>query len=290
MQRRHSATVASAASSTPTTTRGLSSSSTTIVTENKYTRKVKRNLALLTTTFLVSFSCIAFVVLIRSREHRSLLSSSDRTGGSETATVRRQATVASVPQQGEKDKPRLQELEPNTGKSSSSNSILESANKDKVDETTGIQSSKVTKNLWEDSKILPQWLKDYLHWHQEQLVLINKNNDAWKSYRYLLARCLRRDYRCGGASDRLKFLPYALREAANSKRLLFLYWEKPCALEEFLVPPKVRKVTGFAHPSLSISLPDKHLTSLFSHYITHATIGRSELDLSRGVEEKSCFR
>lgn len=44
------------------------------------------------------------------------------------------------------------------------------------------------------------------------------------------------DDRCGGTSDRLKSLPLFLTLAAQTKRLLFLRWNRPFALEEFLIP------------------------------------------------------
>jgi hypothetical protein len=89
--------------------------------------------------------------------------------------------------------------------------------------------------LWEKSSVLPQWMKDYFEWHQDQLANhLNKEN--WESHRYLVMRCLESEV-CGGASDRLSSIPKFVRVASMSKRILFIKWTRPAALEEFLVPP-----------------------------------------------------
>lgn len=90
-------------------------------------------------------------------------------------------------------------------------------------------------SLWEDSTRLPQWMKDYFAWHSEQRKLVNENN--WQSFRYLAMVCLEDALKCGGTSDRLRPLPFMIRAAADTKRLLFIKWEKPAPLEAFLVPP-----------------------------------------------------
>jgi hypothetical protein len=41
-----------------------------------------------------------------------------------------------------------------------------------------------------------------------------------------------------GTADRLKPVPYAIRVAYQSKRILLIRWERPAKLEEFIVPPK----------------------------------------------------
>jgi hypothetical protein len=91
-------------------------------------------------------------------------------------------------------------------------------------------------SLWEDSTKLPQWMKDYFAWHSEQRALVNENN--WQSFRYLAMICLEdAQQKCGGTSDRLRPIPFMIRVAADTKRLLFIKWEKPAPLEAFLVPP-----------------------------------------------------
>jgi hypothetical protein len=93
----------------------------------------------------------------------------------------------------------------------------------------------LSSSLWEDSIILPQWMKDYFTWHREQRKLVNEEN--WQSFRYIAVICLEGAPKCGGTSDRLRPIPFLLRLAAETNRLLFIKWEKPAPLEAFLVPP-----------------------------------------------------
>ena len=114
---------------------------------------------------------------------------------------------------------------------------------DAVTATTGIPTTVAssvasTNNLGGSSKTIPAWMKDYLTWHAAQLQTLNVTN--WNNttqYRYLVLRCLLRDYKCGGASDRLKPIPFAMRLAYDTKRILLVDWERPARLEEFLIPP-----------------------------------------------------
>lgn len=87
----------------------------------------------------------------------------------------------------------------------------------------------------ENDESLPLWMQDYFHWHRTQLAQLNETN--WLEHNYLVMRCLRTDFKCGGAADRLGPIPVALLLAAQSHRILFIQWERPAALEEFLVPP-----------------------------------------------------
>ena len=91
--------------------------------------------------------------------------------------------------------------------------------------------------VWETSTILPQWMKDYFLWHQEQRRILDQYPQRWESYQFLIMRCLMID-ECGGASDRLHQIPLVIRVAAETKRLFFIKWEnRPAPLEEFLIPP-----------------------------------------------------
>jgi hypothetical protein len=90
-------------------------------------------------------------------------------------------------------------------------------------------------SIWDQSTILPQWMKDYVTWHHQVRKSLNTTN--WEKYQYLVLRCLRSDHVCGGASDRLQPVPLAIRLAQMSQRVLFIYWDRPAHLEEFLVPP-----------------------------------------------------
>lgn len=87
------------------------------------------------------------------------------------------------------------------------------------------------------SRNIPNWLKEYIAWHKEQrkgLTIDNWNKDGRK---YLIAQCLEIDNRCGGTADRLKPTPTLLLLAHQFQRILLIRWERPCALEEFLLPP-----------------------------------------------------
>ena len=90
-------------------------------------------------------------------------------------------------------------------------------------------------NLWESSTVLPQWMKDYFVWHRQQRQLINREH--WRNFRFLVAECTEQATKCGGTSDRLRPLPYLIRVAAETDRILFIYWVKPYPLENFLLPP-----------------------------------------------------
>jgi hypothetical protein len=92
-----------------------------------------------------------------------------------------------------------------------------------------------TSNLSEEFKNLPRWMKDYFVWHEAQRKLIKDSN--WRQFKYLVMTCLHEDDRCGGASDRLRPLPFVVRVAAESKRVLLIVWERPAPLESFLLPP-----------------------------------------------------
>ena len=97
--------------------------------------------------------------------------------------------------------------------------------------------------LYQRSTTLPQWMKDYFDWHRNQTSTLNETN--WflpDRPKYLLLRCSKSSSRCGGLSDRLKPLPLFVVAAALSKpkpRLLWILWERPAQLEEFLVPNEI---------------------------------------------------
>ena len=86
---------------------------------------------------------------------------------------------------------------------------------------------------------LPAWMTQYFAWHKESLQRLNEDHSQWKDYRYLVLRCLQMDHKCGGASDRLQSIPMVLQIAAKHERLLFIEWEKPAPLTEFLVPVEI---------------------------------------------------
>ena len=101
--------------------------------------------------------------------------------------------------------------------------------------TNASLSKAPTTALWEHSTRLPQWMKDYFAWHAQQLKLVSAEN--WKEFKYLVMVCLKSSPVCGGTADRLRPLPFIVRVAAETRRILWITWEKPAPLEEFLLPP-----------------------------------------------------
>ena len=104
-------------------------------------------------------------------------------------------------------------------------------------------------SVWNDSPVLPTWMKRYFRWHNEQ-------SDAYKSasldkknstdYQFLVVRCLATDTKCGGTADRLAPAPFLILLACRMKRILLIHWERPSALDEFLVPVSIDwRVPGF---------------------------------------------
>jgi hypothetical protein len=93
-----------------------------------------------------------------------------------------------------------------------------------------------SQNLWDDSILLPQWMKDYFSWHRYQTSQITQNN--WEQYRYCVMRCYDKDAKCGGTADRLKTVPLIVYWAARTKRIILIYWNRPTSLEAFLLPPE----------------------------------------------------
>lgn len=77
------------------------------------------------------------------------------------------------------------------------------------------------------------WIQSYTMWHQNTVA--NLKVDNWKDHKFLILYCPRQGH-CAGTSDRLQPAVLILRLAEQSKRLLFIRWEHPYPLEEFLVP------------------------------------------------------
>jgi hypothetical protein len=115
--------------------------------------------------------------------------------------------------------------------------------------------------LWELSDYVPQWMKDYFDWHTEKRRTItpedisiidsssrnsNSNNNSNStsnstSTRFLIVQCVQSNQDtnniCGSISERLLIVPYLLRLAYDTKRLLFIHWDVPVDIAYFLVPP-----------------------------------------------------
>ena len=114
-------------------------------------------------------------------------------------------------------------------------------------------------NLWNHNHtdnsptMVPEWLKDYFEWHQEERAKLTPEN--FMDHRYVIMTCLR-GAKCGGMTDRLRPILTHLKVAHMSSRLLFIYWERPFPLEEFLLPPK----GGFDWRLPSFILPELRKT------------------------------
>jgi hypothetical protein len=89
-------------------------------------------------------------------------------------------------------------------------------------------------NLWDNSTTLPQWLKNYFAWAREERAKVNETN--WQNFRFLLSRAIVSEEN-GGTMERIRGLPKMLRIAADTKRLVIIFWNRPFALEHFLMPP-----------------------------------------------------
>mmetsp|Transcript_22325 Transcript_22325/g.52591 ORF Transcript_22325/g.52591 Transcript_22325/m.52591 type:complete len:598 (+) Transcript_22325:101-1894(+) len=112
---------------------------------------------------------------------------------------------------------------------------------DSVSKVAGPLSSK---NLWdkgydeEATNGLPRWVKRYMNWHRWKRQ--NWDLDNWQNERWMILQCIRTQdkKKCGGTADRLKPVPTLLKLAYETRRILLIHWDRPCLLEEFLIPPE----------------------------------------------------
>lgn len=114
-----------------------------------------------------------------------------------------------------------------------------------------LNNSSKSSSLWEASTLIPKWLKDYFSWHNRVRRSLTAEN--WMDRKYLVMVCLKTTKTCGGTSDRLQPVPFLLRLAAETERLLLIHWEKPAALENFLLPPRGGidwRVPDFVRPDI----------------------------------------
>ncbi|KAL3910170.1 MAG: hypothetical protein SGARI_002255, partial [Bacillariaceae sp.] len=103
--------------------------------------------------------------------------------------------------------------------------------------STNLTTIETTTKQWDlPGSPLPQWMKDYMTWHDYKRQTWSEA--SFGNERFLVVQCLQTDRTCGGTSDRLKPIVYLLRLAYYSKRILILHWTKPHPLTEFLVPPQ----------------------------------------------------
>jgi hypothetical protein len=90
-------------------------------------------------------------------------------------------------------------------------------------------------NLWQNSTLLPEWMKNYLDWHKEQRSHLTESN--FGSFRFIIM-IARKGQVAGGVTDRLRPLPAFLRIANATNRIFMIHWDRPTHLEEFLLPPQ----------------------------------------------------
>lgn len=100
-----------------------------------------------------------------------------------------------------------------------------------------IDPTKVWNDVDSDHKnVYPQWMKDYLNWHDFQRRTWSR--ETFYEKRWMVMQCLSSNNKCGGTSDRLRPILFQLKVAYLSKRILIVYWNKPFSLTKFLVPPR----------------------------------------------------
>jgi hypothetical protein len=108
-----------------------------------------------------------------------------------------------------------------------------------------VRSIPINANMTLDNVQLPLWLKEYFAWHAQRLASIEQHNLPWTQEKVLVSRCFEGDV-CGGTADRLREFHNLIAAAARTRRLLFIVWTRPMALQEFLQPG----------PLLNWTLPD----------------------------------
>ncbi len=110
--------------------------------------------------------------------------------------------------------------------------------------------------LWELSDFAPTWMKEYFEWHQKKrLTLTEELWHQWKKNtttsildasatgtKFLVVQCMQNHNQkdhvsCGNLMERLGLLPFWLRLAHETNRVLFLHWTVPTDLSEYLEPP-----------------------------------------------------
>ncbi|KAL3936645.1 MAG: hypothetical protein SGBAC_008076 [Bacillariaceae sp.] len=80
-------------------------------------------------------------------------------------------------------------------------------------------------------------MKEFFVWHKEQRNRLQKHPEEWDQLNYYLIECTESYLKCGGTADRLGPLPFHVRVASATNRLLLIHWTKPAPLEDFLEPP-----------------------------------------------------
>eukprot|EP00546_Thalassionema_frauenfeldii_P010593 CAMPEP_0178917884 /NCGR_PEP_ID=MMETSP0786-20121207/13511_1 /TAXON_ID=186022 /ORGANISM="Thalassionema frauenfeldii, Strain CCMP 1798" /LENGTH=451 /DNA_ID=CAMNT_0020591517 /DNA_START=125 /DNA_END=1480 /DNA_ORIENTATION=+ len=85
---------------------------------------------------------------------------------------------------------------------------------------------------------LPEWLENFIH---NQSIATHNDIISDPNERFLVLSCHKYGgglpEKCGGLTDRLRFLPYFIWIAHQTGRKLLIKYTKPYPLEEFFVPP-----------------------------------------------------
>ena len=226
---------------------GISTHAEVTGTESKSaSRQWKRKFQKLLILLSFTFTAVSFVLQIAASLEGAYKSSTMEDGTSYSRQLQQSSDISLWRQSPQHQSEQLEPQNSRAPTSVGGNKIVRTTNQalhaDSVGDEVMFEQQRYTSRYsllqkLEKQQRLPKWVTDYYRWHQEQLRTINPDN--WDQHKYMVFRCLNRDKReCRGASDRLQPIPLILRAAARKEqpRLLFIKWEQPFALEEFLVP------------------------------------------------------
>jgi hypothetical protein len=128
-------------------------------------------------------------------------------------------------------------------------------------------------------------------WHAQQMQGLKEDPSNWESKRYLIMECLSRfsskDNRthwgpCGGLSDRLTPIPFLVWTAYRTKRILFIHWNRPFPLEEFLEPASIldwrlpREFSSHLHSEVPTIINEQNA---YATAMTSSCVVRSKLQM-----------
>jgi len=127
-----------------------------------------------------------------------------------------------------------QQLQPTPYFASSKNTTTTTTASINTTTTTSSNATITIRNNNNKDTNIPHWLHTYFQWHYQ--VRHNLTVQTYRQYKYIVMTCLK-GQKCGGMTDRLRPVLAQLQLAHQTQRLLFIYWERPFPLEEFLLPP-----------------------------------------------------
>jgi hypothetical protein len=125
---------------------------------------------------------------------------------------------------------------------------------------------------------LPNWIQNYIHWHQEQRLQFPGNRlfTDPAAPKLLIRTCYTL---CGGLHDRLGKLPWDLYLANQTGRMLLMHWCTPAPLPEFLLPNlldwRVPDEQELYHNATTCGSTEKLVTDLFDKQM-HANRPRAD--------------